>query len=106
MPPTSPSIQNHILRAMYITFLKISTLSKTRTVPEAIEFGYDEYDGYLVPKKPTVNLPLISELIPNCNCKKCKTKNCCCLANSIQCIRFCGCQEHNTCDNPRNKVVE
>ena len=99
LPATSSSIQLHILRAFYIVYTHTHCLDRDAFKLDPLLFGYEEQDDLLMPAKVKILLPPPEEFVPNCTCKKCKTKSCVCIAAQIPCCKFCGCDEKKTCHN-------
>ena len=58
-----------------------------------------KWKDQFVQKKNELIFPTINDLVPNCTCKKCATKNCLCRAYGIPCISFCQCKKDKTCKN-------
>ena len=102
LPPTSYSLQAHILRSWYNCHAQLNCL-RSHTL-DARLFGYEEEDTMLIPVKPhrimPENLPL------PCTCKKCSTQRCPCRPAGIPCSIYCGCRQQDfqlqgpLCKNP------
>ncbi len=102
LPPTSYSIQSHILRAWYNCHMQLNCLENPHL--DARNFGYEEDDCMLV---PSINLRIKPDDLPRaCTCGKCATKRCLCRKAGISCCIYCGCRLQNyqldntRCQNP------
>lgn len=78
LPPTSNSINLHILRAFYVVYSQLTCLDMTAIKLDPTMFGFVLEDGKLKIKKITTFVPPVDELLPPCNCKVCSTKACPC----------------------------
>lgn len=101
LPPTSNSVNLHILRAFYICYEQYNCLCSTARKLDPCLFGYKTEDGMLVPQRIMSIFPPIDILIPSCNCKTCGRRTCPCQQAEISCCSFCFCQSRgNNCKNP------
>ncbi|KAH0535051.1 hypothetical protein KQX54_012626 [Cotesia glomerata] len=96
LPPTSESIQLHILRAYYMTYQYMHCVKNKESL-DPCKFGFYAEENYLYPCSTNHLWPSISDLPPNCNCLKCARRTCECQAAESACIAFCKCRP---CANP------
>ena len=74
LPPTSRSVEGHILRAFYGTYLQLHCLENTNLDPRS--FGYIEADENLYPDRFQLLLP--EDFPVPCKCVSCATVRCSC----------------------------
>ena len=91
LPPTSHSLQAHLLRCCYNCYIQLHCLSDSKLDP--LTFGYELDDSTFISTKLHRILP---ESLPlPCACKKCATRNCNCHRAGVPCCIYCGCRQQN-----------
>ena len=99
LPSTSSSIQLHIKRCYYQTYLWLQSPIEDSIDIYPEDFGYILEDEILLPK---VNLTqtVPEDLVMPCTCVKCARKNVCpCRKANISCCEFCKCQKDKLSKN-------
>ena len=108
LPPTASSFKQHLLRAVYQTFVWKQSGKRLITYPDASNFGWRQVNGKWSPfptDKPPV-IDNIAELI-KCNCTgKCDSRKCSCKRSNppLVCTELCGCSHF--CENVDPEEVE
>ena len=107
LPPTSPNLFLHVLRAHLQTMLWKA--ADQQSPPDEsmyiTDFGWKIRDDVPVPavaeRDPAP--PQLTDVI-NCQCKavgkKCSTEACGCHREHLSCTNYCNCRGHNDCCNP------
>uniref|UniRef100_A0ABD2X1Z4 NYN domain-containing protein n=1 Tax=Trichogramma kaykai TaxID=54128 RepID=A0ABD2X1Z4_9HYME len=91
LPPTSNSIKLHILRALYIVYEQTHIFENNFGELNPIDFGWDEEDDMLIPKKSHLLFPPIEDLVPQCTDTTC-SRSCVCVSFGVKCCSFCNCE--------------
>ena len=93
LPPTSSSIHGHLKRCHYVIRSIKLLLDDFCERPQ--DHGWAEIDGYLIPNKYLVPMPL--HYTVRCGCKSRCTGRCRCAKLLAICTEFCGCK--GNCQN-------
>ena len=97
LPPTSCTVEGHILRSFHGTYIQMHCLESPLLDP--INFGCIESDGSLQPHRLQVLLP--EDFPMPCTCMACATSRCSCRKVGIGCCPYCKCKsvEKTNCKN-------
>ena len=109
LPPTQSTLKSAILRAHYQTMTWIMANSADQNLPPPDQYGY-QIDGNNYTAMTTPLSPAPSAIIHliKCGCKSshCRTNQCKCRRNSLQCTELCDCSESDDCLNCVQDVNE
>ena len=96
LPPTSHSIQMHILCYNFVVHQGISLIKNSgkNLDPDPAEFGWYKEDGYYKPIKKLSELP--SYFYVRCCCKMKCTERSKCSRNDTVCTEYCKCKGNCT----------
>ena len=114
LPPTSPNLSLHVLRAHLQTMLWKA--ADQQSPPDEsmyiTDFGWKIRDDDH-PESSDIPVPAVAERDPgppqlsdviNCQCKavgkKCSTEACGCHREHVSCTNYCKCRGHDGCCNP------
>ena len=89
LPPTSYSIQMHLLRCSFVVHQGIS-LIRNPVDQDPTEFGWFKEDGYYKPIKYLLEVP--GYLYVRCGCNAKCTGRCTCNRNDTVCTEYCNCK--------------
>lgn len=101
LPATSSEIKGLIKRAWYFvrkacTLLEVG--NKHQTPQEALDHGWDEHLGVLLPSK--CMRPLPKRMLTTCKCVgECDTRRCGCCSANVKCVTFCHGKDVKICKN-------
>ena len=98
LPPSSSSLQQHILRSFYVVNKLTTILERHAIKLTPTDFGYDMADDIILPCHGLKLLP--EKYAVSCNCGKCATSRCTCRGHELSCCEFCNCQKTGSCQNP------
>ena len=92
LPPTSHSIQMHILRCNFVVHQGITLIKNSvqNLDPDPAEFGWYKEDGYYKQIKNLSELP--SYFYVRCGCETKCTGRCKCSRNDTVCTEYCKCK--------------
>ena len=92
LPPSSRTVEGHILWSFFGTYMQIHCLESPLLSP--INFGYMKSEGGLQPHKLQVLLP--EDFPMPCSCIACATSRCCCRKVGMECCPCCDCKSVET----------
>ena len=99
--PSSYCVRNgHIMRMFYLVRRWSSLLNEYFQQMDPTYYGWEENNGFLLPKKYLRKIP--KNLVNACGCKHCSSKNCGCRRALAICTIFCECGGGDSCTNIYN----
>jgi len=109
LPPTQPSLLQHIKRAHHQSLVWYSSTTAQPSIESPVGNGWIKHDATShVQPNLVVDDPLPSQYlaITSCRCKNCGTTRCSCRSNELRCTGACGCTDNELCRNPFNNSAE
>lgn len=103
LPPTSKSLQHHILRANYQCYVWRHALTGIQDIPDPVGNGWEIVGNELVPVllgQEAAPKGLIELTVCNCQKTMCAQGKCSCRANKLSCTTICNCMAGVECKNP------
>lgn len=113
LPPTSPNLLHHILRAHLQVMLwkAADNVAPPDESADITTFGWEYQDGIPTPvlSKADPAPPVLLDVI-QCHCKatkkKCGTEACGCRKEHMSCTVYCNCSGDVACFNPYTKIPD
>ena len=109
LPPTQSTLKSAILRAHYQTMTWIKANNADQNLPPPEQYVY-QIEGNIYTAMTTPQSPAPSAIIHliKCGCKssQCRTNQCKCRRNGLQCTELCDCSESDDCLNCVQEVNE
>jgi hypothetical protein len=94
LPPTSSTIEGHLLRSHYFISVCLGLLDITKENPQPLNYGWRLSNGLLVPEQRLLPMPV--QFTITCGCSKGCKKGCSCRKQEELCTEYCKCQ---SCEN-------
>ena len=94
LPPTSESINGHLLRSHYMVQLCTNLIDYRQFLLNPRDYGWKQEGSVLFPGKCLKLMP--DEYYTTCSCVAC-ARNCGCRFKDVQCTEYCRCGDR--CNN-------